>query len=784
MKKITILLILLFQVSVAVFSQESRSVISGLIVDNNNQPLSGINVILKENHTGSVTDGSGNFRISNVKAGKYVLKASGVGFEPVEKQILVTAGEDLVINFTLTSANSQLQEVTITEQLSSYKTDTVSSTLRLQTPLLEIPQNIQVINKSLLEDQRIFDMLEGVTRNVSGVTRGEHWDNYALIMMRGSQIPAFRNGMNVQMPFGPLTQDMSMVERIEFVKGPAGFMLASGEPGGFYNVVTKKPFNRAGAEANFTLGSFDTYRASLDINGKPVANGKLQYRINLMGQEKGSFRPYEFNNRYSIVPVIRYIFNENTSLTAEYTYQHVQSSVIGSNYSFSPKGFEDLPYDFTTAEANLDPTVIRDQSLFLTLHHKINSDWQLTGQLAYLNYNQTGSSLWPIWQGLSANGDLKRGISIWDALGLGKMGQVFVNGNVTTGAVRHRILGGLDMSNKQYYADWATSYALNGTKTFNIYKPEYGNVPADSLPAFNRSKDIRNRGIRYDQSYSALYLQDELLLLDDKLRLTIAGRYTSIKDLDPYAAGIAKDEKFTPRFGLSYSVNKETSVYGVYDQSFIAQAGTDYSGKGFDPLTGTNIEFGAKKDWFDGKWNTTLSAYRITKNNVLTSDPEHLNFSIQLGQTQVQGIEFDLRGEIAKGLKLTFNYALTDSKVTKDTDPIRVGVPVPGTAKHITNAWLSYVLPEGTLKGIGLSLGYQWQIERLSWYVFDGTKQQMPDYFRLDGGLNWQSNRFRVSLNVNNLLNEYLYSGGPYYGMYFWQSEPKRNFRLNLGYKF
>ena len=40
---------------------------------------------------------------------------------------------------------------------------------------------------------------------------------------------------------GPLTEDMSMVERIEFVKGPAGFMLANGDPSGFYNVVTKKP---------------------------------------------------------------------------------------------------------------------------------------------------------------------------------------------------------------------------------------------------------------------------------------------------------------------------------------------------------------------------------------------------------------------------------------------------------------------------------------------------------------------------------------------------------------
>ncbi|MEI9910333.1 MAG: TonB-dependent receptor plug domain-containing protein [Bacteroidota bacterium] len=70
-------------------------------------------------------------------------------------------------------------------------------------------------------------MRESVIRNVSGATASEHWETYARIVMRGSRIAAFRNGMNVQETWGPLTEDMSMVERIEFVKGPAGFMLAS-----------------------------------------------------------------------------------------------------------------------------------------------------------------------------------------------------------------------------------------------------------------------------------------------------------------------------------------------------------------------------------------------------------------------------------------------------------------------------------------------------------------------------------------------------------------------------
>jgi iron complex outermembrane receptor protein len=38
---------------------------------------------------------------------------------------------------------------------------------------------------------------------------------------------------------------------------------------------------------------------------------------------------------------------------------------------------------------------------------------------------------------------------------------------------------------------------------------------------------------------------------------------------------------------------------------------------------------------------------------------------------------------------------------------------------------------------------------------------------------------------VNNILNEYLYSGGKYSGSYFyWQAEPGTNVRLSVSYKF
>jgi iron complex outermembrane recepter protein len=366
------------------------------------------------------------------------------------------------------------------------------------------------------------------------------------------------------------------------------------------------------------------------------------------------------------------------------------------------------------------------------------------------------------------------------------VGQFFVNGDVKTGSIGHRILAGVDMGDKDFFHDWTQGGAITGAAPFNIYDPVYGQVPASGFPQYDRSLGLRERGVYYANTYSALYVQDEMRFFRDKLRLTLAGRYTTARDADPYS-GVGSAKKFTPRVGLSYSINNSMSAYAVFDEAFIPQAGASFDGVSFDPITGDNMEIGVKKEWLNGLWTASAAAYQITKNNVLTADPNHQFFSIQLGQTQTKGVEFDLRGRLMHGLDLTLNYAYTDGKITKDTDNRQVGAQIPGTSKHVANAWLSYRVPQGKVAGLGVALGAQFAGGRSNWYgAYDNTLQLMPDYYRFDGAISYQRQKFAVSLNVNNLLNEYLYSGAYYTwsGFYYWQTEALRNARLTIQYKF
>ncbi|HVU58134.1 MAG TPA: TonB-dependent receptor [Puia sp.] len=782
--------LLLLYSTVILAGEEITGSIKGKITTSDHRPAESVSVILSPGARGTITDENGEFTFHKIKPGSYKIAVSFNGYETQEQTVIVEGNKTHELNFQLRLSEKQLQEVIVTLNRNPYTTHRTSPSLRLNEPLLEVPQNIQVITAKALADQQVISMSDGVLRNVSGAVRLEHWaDMYTNVFMRGSRVSAFRNGMNVVMSYwSPLTEDMSIVDHIDFVKGPSGFMMAVGDPAGFYNVATKKPTGVTKGEVGIMMGSYDLYRGNIDLDGKLDSAGRLLYRFNAMGQTKNSFRPYEYNNRYLASPVLTYKLDDKSTITAEFLYQKVKTSDVGSYYVFSPKGYGVLPRNFTTADPGLEPTYMTDQSLTLNFQHKFDDHWKLTVQGAYFSYKQQGTDLWPAYVGADS---MIRGVSNWDVESTGKFGQAFLNGDIQTGSIQHRIIIGVDGNSKEYWADWNQYHTLDTEEEkFSIYNPVYGS-PSNGYPVWDRSSDIRQRAGQWGhiaQSYTGVYVQDELGFFNNRLRVTLAGRYTYVKNLD---GDEATAKKFTPRLGLSYSIDHQTSVYALYDQALVPQSGIRKDGGTVQPLTGNNTELGIKRNWADGRWTTSLSAYRILRNNENASDPGDPTgkFIVQLGQTRATGIEFDLRGEIVRGLTLTANYAYTDSKITKaDTSKASqgtIGNKVPGYAEHTANAWLNYQIGSGVLKGLGISAGATFLGHRNMWEW--GTSADflpLPDYTKLDGGIFWEQNKIRVSLNVFNLADKYLYSGAAYDTYYYYQAEPGRNWRLGMTYKF
>nr|WP_288808227.1 TonB-dependent siderophore receptor [uncultured Sphingobacterium sp.] len=781
---------------------QSKLKIDGILVNERSEPISGATIKLSNTGVTTSTDSEGRFVFHKLSPNTYTIEIKAFGYSKHNFKAVLTDQDNHLGEIKLSDQSESIDEVAVYgKYYQNYKFDSISGSLRLKTPILELPQNIQVISSDLMADQQVFDIVDGITRNISGATRQGHWDNqYANIRMRGSKIPAFRNGMNIEASWGPTAEDASMIERIEFVKGPAGFMLASGEPGGFYNVVTKKPTGHTKGSVTLNTGSFDLYRGAVDLDGRITKSNKLLYRLNVAAQKKGFFTKYNNSKRLIVAPVLTYNIDSLTSITAEYTFQG-SSYLSNGNYTFSPKGFADpdIANDFFYGDPGMEPGKLRDHSAYLYFDRKLSQKWKFHAQAAYFNFDMKATSTWLNY--MTANGDMPRYYSTADEHGENKFGQFSFNGEEQTGGIRHRILAGVDYGNKKFWGDFSSILDSIPSDPLNVYNPVYG-IPESVFPKVDRSLSVKERAKSQNyittSSYTSFYVHDEMAFLEDRLKLSLGLRFTTSSVVSKTGADPVKDKVWSPRVGVNYLITPSTSAYALFDQSFVPVAGADWEGKAFKPIRGNSMEAGLKKEWGGGKWISTLSAYQIKRKNATATDFDHPlpngsgYFMMQLGETTTKGIEFDITGEIVKGLNVNANYALTDSKISKDTKEENIGNITPNTAKHTANAWVTYRLQQGPLKGVGFIGSVQGMFDR----AIGTTKESnFKNYLRTDGGISYQTGRYNISLMVNNLLdNRKLMTAGSTaaknakipesVNYYSYIVEARRNFRLGITYKF
>lgn len=688
---------------------------------------------------------------------------------------------------TITKQDSiHLEAVSITSKYyRKYKLDTSSNTLKQLSPLLELAQNIQEIDKSIMLDQQAININESISRNVSGAMRNNTADFYGpFLFMRGAGINTLRNGVDLSMIYyGPMPEDANIIERMEFIKGPAGFMNAIGDPAGSFNLVTKKPSGINSKQVFFQTGSWDLYRLGVDLDGHLDANKRWLYRFNALGQQSKSFQRFAFNDKIVLNPSLQFNINKNASLTAEYTFQQQQFLQYLLTV-FSPDGFASLPKDFSIADPNKEPVDANEHSAFLTYYHRLSSKWQFTAKAAYARSSMDGNYFFVSAYDPEQPKDIQRRVTYerfhTDVASL----QTYINGSFATGLVKHRFLSGADLNRKSLlgYSGYNDPQANPSLYPLDVHIPAYG-IDFDPNKKEGPLKDIATN--QQQITYFALYAQDEIRFFEEKLRLTFAARFThSNNELRIPSSSAVSDMALTPRIGLNYALLPNLATYALYDETYTPQSGISVDGSHFDPLRGKNIEAGIKKDWANGKWNSTLSVYHIRRDNIIVNDPQ-TNLQSQIGQTRSKGIEFDLKGEIIKGLNAVINYAYTDAYVSADANPALVGLPSPYRVKHIQNSWFSYKLPLRRVEGFSVSGGYQFQAGRAGRYPQDGDIG-LQNIFRLDGGLSWTNGKIAINGLVNNILNRFNYGSAwtrPT-GLYAYVPFPPREFRLNIAYHF
>jgi iron complex outermembrane receptor protein len=389
--------------------------------------------MIKNTREGTTSDENGNFELRKIKATTRILNISLLGYFDTSVTVEVLQNDTAFLRIRLKRNYAELQAVIVAARTRGYVETKSSESLRLDLPLNEIPQNITVATHQLIADQGLLSMTEAL-RTVSGVQKtGGGVNDYSLIM-RGTEVgywTLYRNGIGGY--WWNQQEDAAMIEKIEFVKGPADFMSGASMGAGVTNIVTKQPVKEHIGSLNAALGSFNLIRLTADLGGKLNKNGKISYRFNagVHSQE----RAFRFGKalRYFICPVLKYDINAKTSVTAEYNYMWAKT--LGNNDflpSLNGRMFA-LPRNFAVADDKTDRQILDDNYYRLNLKHSFNDNWQLNAQLAYVNGKWSGPSM-ETEDDLPVSGDtLYRYASNDDYRNFSKVALGFVDGKFYTG---------------------------------------------------------------------------------------------------------------------------------------------------------------------------------------------------------------------------------------------------------------------------------------------------------------------------------------------------------------
>ena len=153
--------------------------------------------------------------------------------------------------------------------------------MNIDVPLKHLPMTVTKLDGEALERKNIMN-LEDAVRFMPGVTVTDQLGAFQRYSVRGtSDAVVSVNGVRDErsllnnVPFG----DLSSVESIEVIKGPASVLSGHSVMGGVINIVQKKPTDQFTANAKISYGSWNVKQSTIGFSGKMY--GPVNYRANL-----------------------------------------------------------------------------------------------------------------------------------------------------------------------------------------------------------------------------------------------------------------------------------------------------------------------------------------------------------------------------------------------------------------------------------------------------------------------------------------------------------------------
>lgn len=766
---------------------QSKGNLKGVIVNEKNEPLISITIELQPLHQRTATDENGQFYLTEVPAGNYTVLVTGIGFQARKENILVTNGKTNQLFLQLNAATHTLQEVVI---LANRFPSNTTSLTRTNTPLKEVPQQVQIIDRAVLNDQQPL-YLNDAFKFAAGITATDYYGGFSSRGYSTGISGITTNGIKgVPYPEGQLPL-MGNIESIEVIHGPSAIMNGPGGLGGNVNMVTKQPKKFTTVNASTAAGSFDLYRAQADLTGSINKKKNLYFLAGAGWQKGGSFTTQFDRRSIQLYGSLKWDISTRTSWQLNTNYINDNAS---NNYQprvpiFNSQNKDSIflvPYNFNPGtDSRYKGNNFQVQSI---MEHRFNDHWKLNLLAAYNEARSERAQY--VASGFVRPADLTvfRSYS-WQTINSPQTSvNLYLTGQLTTGPIKHQFIAGGDaLLSRNNYPNGILQYAATPIPVFTPVKEE-------QYDSTGMARYYNTNMEKFTYNVLGAYVQDQIKLFS-KLSLLAGLRYNNYfrRYLATRKDGtIQNDEKplrtenFSPRLGLIYQPISDLSVYLNYNEGFQPQYG-NFAERGgpFDPETSKEYELGVKGELLHGLLQPFIAIYQSTKKNVLQSAPRDgfPNWQEAIGEVQSRGIEMGTKAILFNSLLLIVNYNYNKTKITESKKPEDIGQLFANSPQNSANGWARYSFTNGVLKGLFFGGGFQYVDTR----YFSNKKvnvtnvPQMPSYTVFDALAGYRYRQYSLQVNGNNLADKrYALSG---IANSYTPGMP-RNFLVTLSYSF
>ena len=647
---------------------------------------------------------------------------------------------------------------------SGYYQNSTSVATKTSTPLLNVPQTVNVLTKDFIQDQSTHSVTD-LTRYVPGVAVHQGEGNRDELVIRGVDSSAnfYVNGFRDDVQY---FRDLYNAQSVEVLKGPSALVFGRASGGGLLNRTLKEADGTRVYEASAQTGSYGDRRFTLDA-GQAI-NENVAVRLNAFYEGSDTFRDFGHLERYGFNPTVTLQPTDNTKVKLSYEYYHdseladrgnpstmnASTTRFNSAAPFAPNG------DFSAffGSPTLNTTHANVSTTMAVIDHDFENGLTVKNSTIYADFDRGYQNIYP---GGPVSSSVAPSTFVYNGYQHVTNRRNFFNQTdftykTWTGPFYHTIAFGTEFGQQNGIDLRNTATASLNPALGNSFDPTYfGGATFTHLATDSNSV--------YRVLTDAAYAQDQIDVTR-WLKLIGGARFErfdfAATDQNTGIARQRTDDKVSPRAAIIVKPVENLSIYTAYSISYLPSSGDQFSALNtgsalLPPQEFENTEVGVKWD-IAPRLQYTAAVYQLNRTNVPLAIGGGL-FAIS-GKNVIKGFETALTGYVNNNWQATLGYAYTDARIASDTNSSTAAAPAASTILagnrvqlvpfNQVSLWNKYQFDPQFNAGLGV-------IYFSDSFAASDDFVKLPGFVRFDGMMSYKFDQtWTGQLNIENIFNK------------------------------